>query len=481
MNQRFGHYGRRTSTSHLGRLALLLPIALGACFDEPTYGQSTNTNGVIFLETFGAGINPEAFSGTKLDALSIDTTVAHTGNASLRVDVPLPTDPSGAYAGSAFVGGTARDLSSYNALVFWAKASKAVTIDQMGIGNDNTGTSKYTATVSNVALTTDWKEYAIPIPDPKKLVAEKGLFFYAASAGASATAGYQFWMDDVQYQQLSSTDLGAPMPSIAGGSSTLTVGQTATVQSPAVAFSVFGQPETVGVMPGYFAFSSSNPSVATVGVDGKVTALAVGTTTISAMLESVAASQSLAVNVVAPDANVIALLSAQYPNVMVDKWLADWSMPMGKVAEMDGLAGTDPTKTYTNMQYVGVEFFRSSNEIDASKMNTFHIELQSPDATEVHFKLVDFGANGAADPPYDGTPHGDDSQGEVILSATSTPALVPGTPLVLDIPLTKFQVPYGMSPGLTNRGHLAQLVITGPAAGTPLVGSITIKNVYFKA
>ena len=51
------------------------------------------------------------------------------------------------FSGGAFTDSTARDLSSFNALTFWAKASTAATLDVAGLGNDNTGTSLYMAEV----------------------------------------------------------------------------------------------------------------------------------------------------------------------------------------------------------------------------------------------------------------------------------------------------------------------------------------------
>jgi hypothetical protein len=64
----------------------------------------------VFDEALGANIDFQAFAGSKLDALSTDNTESHTGSTSLRVTVPAAGDPSGTYAGGAFVSHVARDL-----------------------------------------------------------------------------------------------------------------------------------------------------------------------------------------------------------------------------------------------------------------------------------------------------------------------------------------------------------------------------------
>ncbi|MBK6783147.1 MAG: hypothetical protein IPG79_04870 [Saprospiraceae bacterium] len=78
--------------------------------------------------------------------------------------------------GVLFFTGSGRNLSSYNVLTFWAKASKSATIDIVGFGND-LGVNKYTTSVSGLAVNTNWKKYYIPIPDASKLNAERGMFF----------------------------------------------------------------------------------------------------------------------------------------------------------------------------------------------------------------------------------------------------------------------------------------------------------------
>ena len=74
-----------------------------------------------------------------------------------------------------------------------------------------------------------------------------------------------------------------------------------------------------------------------------------------------------------------------------------------------------------------------------------------------------------ATPPYDGQAHGDDSQFDIVFDGSSTPALAPGSWLVVDLP-------WSAVPTLTGRSHLSQLVLASDG-GT--VGELTAKNLYF--
>jgi hypothetical protein len=156
----------------------------------------------------------------------------------------------------------------------------------------------------------------------------------------------------------------------------------------------------------------------------------------------------------APEENVISLFSNAYTNVTVDTWSADWDM--ADVADVQ-IEGND-TKLYTNLNYAGIEF--TSQTIDASSMTHFNLDVWTPDVTSgssvFKVKLVDFGADGA----YDG---GDDSEHELTFDANTmeTEAWVS-----LDIPLSQFS-------GLTETGHLAQLIISGDP------NTVYVDNVYF--
>ena len=147
-------------------------------------------------------------------------------------------------------------------------------------------------------------------------------------------------------------------------------------------------------------------------------------------------------------ANIISMFSNAYSNVPVTTWRTDWSVG-SSLTDMQ-IAGND-TKKYTNLNYFGVDV---TGTIDATQMLYFHIDVWTPDLTAFRVKLVDFGANGV----YQG---GDDVEFEV----TRTPTLSGWNSF--DIPLSQFT-------GLTTKGHIAQLVLSGAPNGT-----LYIDNVYF--
>ena len=159
----------------------------------------------------------------------------------------------------------------------------------------------------------------------------------------------------------------------------------------------------------------------------------------------------------APAGNVISLYSNAYPNRQVNTWSADWDQ-----ADVEDLqvAGND-TKKYSNVVFAGIEF--TSAPIDASAMTNFHMSVWTPDATALpksfRIKLVDFGANGT----FDG---GDDSEHEYTVNASSTPPLVTGSWVSINIPMSDFT-------GLTARAHLAQMILVGD------LGTFFLDNVYF--
>jgi len=117
-------------------------------------------------------------------------------------------------------------------------------------------------------------------------------------------------------------------------------------------------------------------------------------------------------------------------------------------------------KKYTNLAFAGIEF--TSATIDAGEMTHFHMDLWTPDPTAdpaaFRVKLVDFGADG-------GFGGGDDTEHELTLNAMSEPPLTTGMWVSYDIPLTTFT-------GLTTRGHLAQMIISGDP------NTMFVDNVY---
>lgn len=151
-------------------------------------------------------------------------------------------------------------------------------------------------------------------------------------------------------------------------------------------------------------------------------------------------------------ANVISLFSDAYTNVSVDTWRTDWSAADLEDITIQG----NPTKKYTNLDFVGIETVASP--VNASSMEFFHMDIWTPNATSFGVKLVDFGANGV----FDGG--GDDSEHQINITAPEQQQWVS-----LDLPLSSFT-------GLESTEHIAQYILVGQPTG---LTTVFVDNVYF--
>ena len=439
----------------------VLAMAVGCSRDLGTLDPATHPpEADVFVDGFGPGVQFSAFGGSKVDALEIETDQVFRGTAALKFVVPGPGDPSGAYAGGSFYAVAPRDLTGFDALTFWARASTSATINTVGLGNDNSGSSIYTAELAGLPVSTTWTKYAVPIPLASKLTAETGLFFLAE--GSEHPVGYDLWFDDVRFERTGT--IANARPSISSAMVNGEVGSALSVGGTQVVFDVAGADRTVLAAPAYFTFASSDPSVAAVDADGGVQLVGPGSATITAQLGSVPAAGAVTVNVATPPDGppptperpadeVLSLFSDAYDDVPVDTWSAVWDQ-----ADVEDVRiGSVGVKKYTNLAYAGIEFV--SQPIDASTMTDFHIDLWTSDPSAFRIKLVDFGADGA----FGG---GDDSEHELTLSTQSAPPIEAGAWNVLDIPLSAFA-------GLRGRSKLAQLIISGASP------TVYLANVYF--
>jgi hypothetical protein len=448
----------RTSMRLAGALALAI-LATTGCSRDPGSLKPwpLSTDPVVFEDAFTGAVEFQAFGNSQLDALSTDATEQYLGAGCIRVTVP-----TGNYAGGAFVTTQPRDLTGYNALTFYAKASRAVSMDVAGLGNDNTGTSKFEARRNTIRLTTTWTKIVVPVPLPAKLAAERGLFFFAVAPQGGSS--FVVWFDDIRFEQLATVT--NPRPALTSQTLNTFVGASTGVTATQTTFDVGATDSVVvGHMSNYFSFASSDPAVATVS-GGTIRVVGEGTASVTARLGDTPARG--AITVVAapfapghapvptlPAASVISLFSNAYTNRPVDKWSADWDR--ADLTDLN-IAGDD-IKLYTNMIYAGIEF--TSNTIDATAMTHLHMDVWVPSGTTFRIKLVDFGANGI----YDAT-GGDDSGFELAFNSASTPALTTGSWVGFEVPLASFT-------GLLARAHLAQLVISGDTR------TVYVDNIYF--
>ncbi len=418
-----------------------------------------NTDGLVFDDDFGTGVDFQFFGdGAVTGTLSIDNAEAALGDASLRLDVP----GSDGWTGGAFVASDFRNLSDYDALVFYAKSSVASSLNVAGMANDNTGGSRYDAERGDIPVGTDWSLVVVPIPDPARLTLERGLFYFAEATDAtSGNEAFTLWMDEVRFTRVGT--ILDPRPSMQTRSVDTFVGSHITGQNTSVTFAVNGQDVTVSHNPAYFNYATSDSAVVVPG-DGDVVAVGGGTAIVTAKLDTVDAGGQITVSVLAPPADpapapthaagdVICLFSDVYDDVPVDTWRAEWSA-VGAVEDMD--IDGDAVKSYTGLVYAGIEF--TSSLIDASDMTHFSLDVWAPSGSVFRVKLVDFGPDGV----FGG---GDDSEDELMFHALTDPVFEAGRWCTLDIPLANFV-------DLDAVTNLAQLVISSSDARTVFVDNV---------
>ncbi|HKK73423.1 MAG TPA: Ig-like domain-containing protein, partial [Saprospiraceae bacterium] len=451
----------------MATLFLSLPFSCTREFDDLELATFPS-NGDVFLDDFSGGLEYAAFAGSKILAFQVDGTEGYESDAAMRFAVPEPDDPEGSYAGGQFFTSGARDLSGFNVLTFWAKASQPANLDVLGFGNIAEQTTAVTLAAAKV--NTNWQQFMIPIPDPSKLMEESSLFFY--SEGAEDGSGYTFWIDEIQFERVDG--LENPRPTMFNGAEQTITAETGDSISLRDNLNLThnlpsGVDQTTTTAPGYYNFTSSDPSVATVN-NGVVTVLDAGTTVITATLAGQEVAGSLIVEstgeallpptaaptpTVSPD-SVISMFSNVYDNVTVDTWNPLWEFSTAQVQDVK--IGDDDVKRYKELNFVGI--LTETEPLDVSAMTHFHIDIWTPDNTDppAAFRtlLVDFGANEA----FGG---GDDSSHELTFTS---PTLKTGEWVSLDIPLSSFT-------DLVSRQNIAQLVLSGD------IPNVFVDNVYY--
>ena len=425
-------------------------------------------DGNVYLDGFSGGLNYAAFGGSDVTAFDVDQDVKYQGTSSMRISVPDFGDPRGAYAGGVYFVEGGRDLSGFNVLTFWAKASKNANIDLIGFGND-LGENKYVASIESVPVNTNWKKYYIPIPDPAKLVKEKGMFYY--SEGPEDEKGYTIWFDEVKFEKLGTVAHGKG--SILDGEDVTALAETGS-QFTLNGISTFNLPTGVNqdvlTAAAYFNFEFSQPNVATIDNNGIVNVIDAGTTVVRGTLAGNEIDGSLRIissgDPILPEGpaptptenqeDVISIFSNVYEDVPVDFYNGYWefSTTTSDVVQVQ----EDDILRYKSLNFVGIQF--TTPTIDINDMNHFHIDIWTPDATASGetFKilLVDLGPDGT----FDG---GDNATHELTFTA---PVLKTEEWVSLDIPLVEFA-------GLTTKSNLAQIVLSGD------LPNVFVDNMYF--
>ena len=392
----------------------------------------------IYGEAYGAGITFEAFGGST-NNITEDATVAHTGSKSLKIVMPAT-----GYTGGAMKAATPQNLSTYNAVTFWVKASVTETFDKAGLSNNAT-TAVFQTEYLNIAVTTAWQKVTIPIPNPAKLTAEDGLFHFAEGGGTV----YTLWFDDIQYETVT---LGATTAAMATETISKSIGD---------AFSPNGATCSIGgislsITKACFNYTSSNTGVATMNnATGVGTAVAGGTTNITATMGATAVSGTLTVNVTAAPsgptvaaatptkaaADVLSVFSDAYTNIAATDFYPNWGQT---TVVTDVMIAGNNTKRYANINYQGIQF---ASAVNASAMQFLHIDYWSSTVNSFDVFLINT------------------SPATVEQKFTFTPTLSGWNSI--DIPLSSYS-----AIALNNIGQFK-------LEGRPSGGTVYLDNIYF--
>ena len=461
---------------------------------------SANEN-VFFHGAFGPNAN--ATFANFGDATPYSVAIDTSGTNDYGGFHPLKfNNPATYYSGGAIVANAPRDLSAYNALTFYAKASKAMTLPVVGFGDNAAGDSGYKTELDNVALTTSYQKYVLPLPDASKATAMTGYFWMADGINHSES----IYLADIQYEKVAGTPGGAPTAAFTGAAKTFEV--TGTVQinssdltatfSAAIAGSAAPSPLVyTNAGPKFLTYTVAPSAIATASAAGLLTGSSAGTAAVTGKLAGVNTSNTLGITVIPllPKPTV----AAPMPTLAVDKVTSLWSSVKynGTAADRSAKVNfsefngnpnpfkgpyTIPTTTAKPQKfqftpapghYSGLGFHTAvADEIDATALgyDTMHMDVWSPDlatpaGAQFVVGVIDFAAAG-------GTGFG--SQGNLVLLGSgitnSDPGGAQGGWVSYDFKLADFK-----SHGLTATPHnIAQLLIQADKGAT-----VYIDNLYF--
>ncbi|WP_421811284.1 glycosyl hydrolase family 16 [Flagellimonas sp.] len=449
-------------------VAFTLVIGCEREFSDDVEFAEFPPNGDVFIDTFSAGLDyfPFVDAGADPEAFSVETEEVYAGDAAMRFDVPA--------FGNGFVGATfnttaRRDLSGFDALTFYAKASKAASINSIGYGISGETNNKFQVTANNLNVSTRWEKYIIPIPDATRLISETGLFWLAEGASFEGDeGGYILWLDEIKFEKLGT--VAQPKPAIFEGEDTTEqafIGSSLTIGGLTQTFDLGnGTNQTVSIAPSYFNFESSDIGVATVNELGQVIVLGEGTANIIAILAGVRAEGSLEITSngvlqaapapTEPQGNVKSIFSDAY----VNDTESNFSPGFGGSTTETAITTTNDGEvvTYANNNFTGIIF---DNTVDASGLTFMHIDVYvQQDGTEIGLQIRDVGVNQTIDTDVNtGFPIGDDKDLRVDLTG-----LTVGQWTSFDIPLDGDLA--------TQKNNLGALILVGGP-------NFILDNIYF--
>ena len=419
----------------------------------------------VFQNNYASGVTFTGFDGANsTPVMTVDTSTSNPENsltASLKIVVPASNVDG--YVGGMLIAAKPQNLSAFNALTFWAKTSGPTTTSfKVGIGQDGSATSSaFQAEVIGFSITSTWKKFIIPLPNPAQFSANSGLFYFA-----DGDNNYTVWLNNIQYETLSP----APVATSAVGTFapvSVAVGATSTSMSSANG----SAPNTVGFsgLPsgfennvgwGWYTLTSSNPAVATVDKTGLITGVSAGNSTITAKLGSLSVAGSTAVTVTAAPAVTAPTVAAPAPSHPVlfsiltqssadiagTNLCPNWGQ--ATQCTLTTVGGVE-TEGYTALNYEGIALAANTNVTTATRI---HIDVWTPNVTSLGLNLISPGP----------------VQTQVNIPLTLATTTTAGWNSI-DIPLSSFT-------GVDMK-NVFQLMLVGvtPASG----GTVYVQNIYF--
>ncbi|TWO34032.1 glycosyl hydrolase family 16 [Seonamhaeicola sediminis] len=442
----------------------------------PTTAEIYIDDPVGLTDQFFRSFDPAA--GANVNGFGVDSNTFYEGSSSIRIDVPASNDPDGNFIGGIFEDrGAGRNLTGYDALTFWGLGTTSGTVE-VGFGTDfdrpETDPSFAVSTV--VQMTSGWKKYVVPIPDPSKLIQETGMFFFAAGGFDPLGDGpngneiaWTFWIDELKFEKLGT--VSQPRPIAFSGQDiaiqTFTGSEINIVaQGLTIKYDVDGENLEVSGAPAYFNFVSSNTDVAIVNQFGIASVIGEGTTEITTELAGVKALGSLAVSSsgALPLAPVPMRPATNVKSIYSDAYTADTGSDFnpgfgGSTTETTEVgAPGELVQIYTNNNFTGIIF---DNTVDASTLTHLHVDLYTNEpGTNVNIQIRDIGVNGEIETNiFTGFPDGDDKD-----KRFTAAGLTVGAWTSVDIPLDGDLA--------TQKNNLGAIIL----AGGP---DFILDNIYF--
>lgn len=454
-------------------LAFLSMAILSACERKPSDDAvlpTFSTTAEVFTDDFvGLGSNFYfPFADAKPDVFSVDQSEGFESTASIRIDVPNATDPSGAYAGAIFrVDGAGRNLTGYNALTFYVKASQGVTLGSAGFGIDYLG-DKHQVIMNNINVGTNWTKVIIPIPDASKLTEERGLFWFSAGTQGTNGSGYALWFDEIKFEKFRT--LRQVRSEINGGASnsikTFT-GSSITITGLSQVYNLEnGKDVSIISSPSYYAFISSDTAIASVNSLGVIAIKAAGKADITATMAGIISDGKISIESLGnlppsptptkPQGDVLSIFSDTYTPATT----SNFTPGFGGSTTVTNVLQTNSGQVlqYASNNFTGIMF---DNTLNGSTMGFLHIDVYVEDAsTSIGLQIRDIGANKTIETDiFTGNPQGDDKD-----YRTNLNGLQAGVWKSFDIPLAGNIA--------AQKNNLGALIITGGP-------NFIFDNIYF--